>query len=46
MIDDAASGKTVFYKFYSEAQTHQRPELGNTGLFFLRGSPGAPFAVI
>ncbi len=46
MIDDAASGKTVFYRFYSEAQTRQQPALENTGLFFFRGSPGAPFAVI
>ena len=25
MIDDAASGKTVFYRFYTEAQTQQQP---------------------
>jgi acetyl esterase/lipase len=46
MIDDAASGKTVFYSFYSEAQRQQQPALRNTGLFFFRGRPGAPFAVI
>jgi acetyl esterase/lipase len=46
MIDEAARGKTVFYRFYSEAQAQQEPSRGNTGLFFLRGSPGAPFAVI
>ncbi len=46
MIDDAASGKTVFYRFYSDAQTQQQPARSKTGLFFVRGRPGAPFAVI
>ena len=46
MIDDAAGGKTVLYRFYSEAQLQQDPAKRNTGLFFLRGRPGAPFAVI
>ena len=46
MIDEAASGQTVFYSFYSEAQKQQQPARSNTGLFFFRGSPGAPFAVI
>lgn len=45
MIDDVASGKTVFYRFYTESQMRQ-PALRNTGLFFYRGKPGAPFAVI
>lgn len=46
MIDEAASGKTVFCRFYSEAQRQQQPARRNTGLFFFRGSPGAPLAVI
>jgi acetyl esterase/lipase len=46
MIDDAASSQTVFYSFYSEAQRQQQPARSNTGLFFFRGSRGAPFAVI
>ena len=46
MIDDAASGKTVFYRFYSDVQRQQQPARSNTGLFFFRGRPGAPFAVI
>ncbi len=46
MIDDAASDRTVFYSFYSEAQMQQQPARRNTGLFFFRGSPGAPFAVV
>jgi acetyl esterase/lipase len=46
MIDDAGRGQTVFYSFYSETQKKQLPALANTGLFFFRGRPGAPFAVI
>lgn len=46
MIDDAAGGKTVLHRFYSDAQLQQDPAKRNTGLFFLRGRPGAPFAVI
>ncbi len=46
MIDDASSGKTVFYSFYTEAQRQQQPARSNTGLFFFRGNRGAPFAVI
>ena len=46
LIDDAASGRTVFYRFYSDAQTQQEPAKGKTGLFFFRGQPAAPFAVI
>jgi acetyl esterase/lipase len=46
LIDEAASGQTVFYRFYSEAQRQQEPARDNTGLFFFRGRPGAPFAVV
>ena len=46
MIDEAARGRTVFYRFYSEAERRQEPARDNTGLFFFRGRPGAPFAVI
>jgi acetyl esterase/lipase len=46
LIDDAACGKTVFYRFYSDAQVQRQPATSDTGLFFFRGRPGAPFAVI
>jgi acetyl esterase/lipase len=46
MIEDAATGKRVFYRFYSEAELQQQPKRANTGLFFFRGRAGAPFAVI
>jgi acetyl esterase/lipase len=46
MIDDVNSGHTVFYPFYSEEQKQKQPARENTGLFFFRGKPNAPFAVI
>ena len=46
MIDDAARGQTVFYRFYSEAERQEEPSRENTGLFFFRGRRGAPFAVV
>jgi len=41
MIDDAMTGKTVFYPFHAERAKQER-----TGLFYYRGKPGAPFALI
>lgn len=46
MIDDVAEGRTVFYDIYTEGEKKVDPSLENTGLFFFRGKPGAPFAVI
>ena len=46
LIDDVATGQTVFYRFYGDAQLQADPSKQNTGLFFVRGNPGAPFAII
>ena len=46
MIDEVSNGKAVFHDFYTEAQKKAEPALANTGLFFFRGKPGAPFAII
>jgi acetyl esterase/lipase len=46
LIDDARNGKTIFYDFYTGAQKQQQPSREKTALFFFRGTPGAPFAVI
>lgn len=46
MIDEAGSGKTIFYNFYTEEQMLQDPGKRNTGLFFFRGKSVAPFAVV
>lgn len=41
MIDDASAGRTVFYSFYKDGQRRAL-----TGLFYFRGAPDAPFALI
>jgi acetyl esterase/lipase len=46
MIDDRNNGRTVFYEFYTEEEQKQEPTKANTGLFFFRGKPGAPFAIV
>ena len=46
LIDDVSGGMQVFYRFYTEAQRREQPARDHTGLFFFRGRPGAPFAVI
>lgn len=46
MVDDVASGRPVFYDFRQGAATATQRAQGDTGLFFFRGKPGAPFAVI
>jgi acetyl esterase/lipase len=46
MIDDAGAGRTVFHDFYTDTDNQAEPSRRHTGLFFFRGKPGAPFAVI
>lgn len=46
MIDDASQGKMIFFDFYTEAQKQSEPSKKQAGLFFFRGKPGAPFAII
>jgi acetyl esterase/lipase len=46
MIEDVAAGRTVFHDFYSDAEMQRDATKRNTGLFFVRGKPGAPFGVI
>jgi acetyl esterase/lipase len=46
LIDEVNEGKTVFYDIYTEAQKQQVPAKRNTGIFFYRGQPDAPFAVV
>jgi hypothetical protein len=41
MIDDVASGNTIFYPIYDDTKMQE-----HTGLFFFRGEPGAPFAIV
>ena len=46
MIDDINDGKTLFYDFYTGQQKAEDPGKMSTGLFFFRGKPKSPFAVI
>jgi acetyl esterase/lipase len=46
MIEDVAVGNQVFYDIYTEADKREDPSKEDTGLFFFRGRPGAPFAVV
>ena len=41
----AATGETVFYDIYSEAEKAADPDKKDTGLFFFRGDPGAKAAI-
>lgn len=42
----AAAGETIFYPIYTGAEQRRDPALRDTGLFFFRGRPSAPFALI
>lgn len=46
LIDDSRAGNTIFYNIYTEEQKGQDEAKRNTGIFFYRGKPGAPFAVV
>ncbi len=46
MIDGAAQGETIFYSIYSEQQKQEDRSKEATGLFFIRGCKGAPFAIV
>ena len=46
MIDAVGHGQTLFYDFYTEDEKKEDRTKANTGLFFFRGKPGAPFAII
>ncbi len=46
IIHDAGEGKKIFYDLYTDRQKRENSTKNSTGLFFFRGRPGAPFAVI
>ncbi len=46
MLDEAGKGQTIFYDIYLDDEKQADPSKEDTGLFFFRGEPGAPFAVI
>lgn len=46
MVDEVGADRPIFYDFYTERQKQASPDKSRTGLFFFRGRPGAPFAVV
>ena len=42
----AAAGDTFFLDLYTDAEKAADPAKRDTGLFFFRGRPGAPFAIV
>jgi acetyl esterase/lipase len=46
MIDEVHDGKAIFYDYYTEQQKQEDPAKKFAGLFFYRGEPGAPFAIV
>jgi acetyl esterase/lipase len=46
LIDDAGAGRGVFIDIYTPTEKARDPTKADTGLFFLRGCTGMPFAVI
>lgn len=46
MIDDVSAGQPIFYNMYTDEQKKIDPVKNATGLFFFRGKPGAPFAIV
>ena len=46
MIDQVNGGRIVFRDFYTERQEREDPAKKNAGIFFFKGRPGAPFAIV
>jgi hypothetical protein len=46
MIDEINQNLTIFYEFYSDDLKLQEQGKRCTGLFFFRGNPDAPFAIV
>lgn len=46
MMKEVKAGRKIFYDIYTEAEKRRDPDKRDTGLFFFRGKPGAPFGLI
>ena len=46
LYERAVRGEQIFYPIYSEQEQRNNPDLKDTGLFYLRGRPGARFAIM
>lgn len=45
LYSDAAAGKQIFYRIYSDAEIAADPSKADTGLFLFRGETGKPFVI-
>jgi acetyl esterase/lipase len=45
LLDERVAKEIVFYDIYTENEKQADPTKNNTGLFFFRGEPNAPFAI-
>jgi acetyl esterase/lipase len=46
MIDQVNNGSKIFFDFYTEQEKLENPTKASAGLFFFKGKPGAPFAIL
>lgn len=46
LIADASQGRRIYFDIYTDAEKREQPTKAHAGLFFQRGQPGAPFAII
>jgi acetyl esterase/lipase len=46
LIDDAGRGRQICFEIYTDDEKRAEPAKAQTGLFFVLGEPGAPFAII
>ena len=46
MLDEVNNGEKIFYDIYSDEEKVEDSSKEDTGLFFFRGNPDAPFAII
>lgn len=44
--EQVLAGQKIFYNIYTEEEMKKNPALRNTGLFFFKGVPNAPFAIV
>lgn len=45
-LKQANSGQRIFYDIYTEEEKAEDPRKKDTGLFFFKGKPGAPFGIV
>lgn len=45
-MSERASRERIFYNLYTDAERKRDPDKTDAGLFYFRGLPGAPFAII